>query len=295
MTEQGEDKGQGTAIVKPVMPWPTENPRAREEYYFRPVLLPDHEIHWCCEYELGRIRQTQIWRENIQAFRNISGGDRYEVLRKEADRYRLELKPEQWPVIFYELWPEWPNKPYLSVSAEERKKRIAEWERDFEPEVLEQVNLGELISDYVYESKRLDSLKTDLPLPKLFHHKPPELGETISDSYGETVAFKIYPHLTLSSFKKQAEIWFRQYHQNRGTSLPEQRGASAAAKKLRADLCAIGFWRLVRSGLSREEAANFQLNETDQPLLANDPAAWSRALKRAEKLLRFPLGKNFDS
>ncbi len=294
MTKRAAKQRQGAATAKSVMPWPTRNPRAREEYYFRSSLLPDFEVGWCHQYELSRLRQSEAWCRHIQDFRMISNGGKYEALQKEAERCEL-ANPEDWPGIFYALWPEWPGQPYLSVNPREREKRIKNWVRHFEPDVLEQVHVGNLISDYVYESQWRESLKTKNPLPRLAHRELPKPGETIFDGYRDTVAFRLDPYLSLSEFTDQAAIWFRQYHQKRGTTRPERRGAGAPAKLMRTDLIAIGFWRLVRSGLSREEAANFQLNEADKPLLANDPAAWSRALKRAKKLLLFRLGKNFDS
>jgi hypothetical protein len=281
--------------AKRVMPWPTNDPRAREEYYFRSSLLPDSEVGWCHAYELGRIRQTAAWRADIQAFRRNSGGTTYQDFLKEALRLKRESSHENWPRLFYALWPEWPSKPYLSVSISERKKRVEDWMRDVEPECLEQIDLGSLISGYVHESQWGQSLKTENPLPRLSNHELPKLGEMIAESAGDLAGFRINPHLTVSQFMEQAGVWYVQYHQKRGTKPPETRGASAPAKKLRADLIAVGFWRLVRSGLSRAEAAVFQQNKTDKPLLADEPASWSRAMKRAEKLLRYLLGKRFES
>lgn len=277
------------------IPWPTYDPCAREEWDFKPGFLPNAEVWWCHEYELGRIRQTNAWRQSIEGFRKASPvtQDKYDGYYQNAKSYLTGQKSEDWPELFYTLWPEWPNQPYLVVPAAERHKRINDWCRWNKPPILEQVSLKGLYFDHEYERMRQEAKVSGIVLPPL-NRPPSEIGDTISDSSGETIAFKFPRHLSEEEEVEMFRAARRKHRQANGIVAPERRGAGGHAKQLRADLIAIGFWRLVRSGKTPREACIFTALHSNSMLVADHKTAWDRALKRAERLLRFHLGKRFD-
>lgn len=276
------------------LPWPTENPRARAEWDFRPGLLPENEVGWCHEYELARIRQTQPWRDDIKKFRRESGGSTYDAFWLKAKECFRTLKHVEWPSIFYTLWPEWPVKPYLSVNLKDRKTRINDWCRDEKPEVLEQISFQKLFgNDRAYLSRcRIDLMFGGMKALDILEME--KVGDTIPDSMSEIVAFRIPGYATNPELIDMFKEWLKQRREKPGKAPPEDLGAGALVKRLRADLCAIGFWRLVRSGLSRQRAITYSQDESGRKLFADFPSAWTRAMKRAEKLIRWSIGKEFE-
>jgi len=312
------------------LPWPTANPRAREEWEFRPASLPGDEVWWCHQYEMRRICQGESWREDTKRFRRESGGENYEAYWRKAEECFSALKLEEWPAIFYTLWPEWPNSPYLSVKPEERERRIKDWCWDI-PEVLETVDLYELLRKFKatitepslnlkpeslsvetinkwfaelpvdsqsignqpdHEQTPIDTITKPSPnldsFESLSNLGPPikgfEFARMLSDPTGVIVAIRIPYNITTEKFMALVRDWFKRRQVSQGEPI-ELRGAATPTKILRADLCAIGFWRLVRSGLTPQQAILHTQNVSGKPLIADHPSAWTRALKRAMQLL----------
>ena len=294
MTKRSAGKGGTAEASKNAMPWPTENPQAREEWDYRLPLLQDTEVLACHQYELARIRQTDAWRADTQKFRAASDGSSYADFQRHAEHCRAKFDQEEWPILFYALWPEWPNRPYLSVPEAERKSLMAAWNGKFEPEMLRMVPLTEILGKHEYNLARAWSGRGKFRLPPL-NQEPPPLGATTFMYSQEVVAFSIPSGVTVAEFMAQAGQWYRQHQKERGDTPSETRGAAAPVKQLRADLCAIGFWRLCRSGMARDQAAEHTQEISGKPLIALDPSAWTRSTKRAEKLLRYRIGKAFDS
>jgi hypothetical protein len=279
--------------VKGSLPWPTENPRAREEWDFRPRLLPKNEVWWCHRYEIGRICQTQPWRDDIQKFRRECGGNTYDAFWQKARKCFRTLKSVEWPSIFYTLWPQWPLKPYLSVNPKDRRTRINDWCRDEKPEALEQISFRNLfVNDRAFLSKH----RIDLMLGRTKHLDKLEIenvGDTIQEAMSEIVALRIPGYTTDPELVEMFKEWLKQRGKEKGKEPTERLGAAAPTKIKRADLCAIGFWRLVRSGMSRQQAIIYTEKVSGRHLLANHASAWTRAMKRAEGLLRYRIGKEF--
>jgi hypothetical protein len=277
------------------LPWPTENPRARAEWDFRPTFLPENEVWWCHCYEIARICQTQGWRDDIEEFRRDSGGNTYDAFWLKAEKCFQTLKRVEWPSIFYTLWPEWPVKPYLSVNAKDRKTRINDWCRGEKPEVLEQVSLRDLLRDH---SDRFTRLRVQLSLigrrelPERTEVK--EVGDTIPEGMSEIIAFRIPGYTTDRELVEMFKEWLKLRKTKPGEKT-EHLGAGAPVKLMRADLCAIGFWRLVRSGLRRQHSINLTCEVSGRNLFSANPSSWTRAMKRAKKLIGYSIGKEFKS
>lgn len=272
------------------LPWPTENPRARAEWDFRPGLLPENEVGWCHEYELARIRQTQPWRSDIEKLRRESGGSTYDSFWSKAKECLRTLKRTQWPSIFYTLWPEWPLKPYLSVNPKDRKTRINDWCRDEKPDVLEQIGFQELFGKdrQTLLAARLGIIELPAKL------EMEEVGDTIPGPMDEVVAFRIPGYASDRELVDMFKEWLKQRPKKPGKAPPEYLGAAAPVKLMRADLCAIGFWRLVRSGMSRKQAILYTQSISKKALFSDHPGAWTRAMQRAKELLQWSIGKGFE-
>jgi hypothetical protein len=165
------------------LPWPTTNARAREEWDFRLAMLPKDEVPICHEYELARIRQTDLWRASIFEFRNKTGGENFDAYLKYVEEHKLAVKPLEWPSLFYTLWPEWPDHPYLTIPAKERNRRIRAW---FTEKVspLPTMSFQELFSRHLYA---LACYKVGLPV----EIDLPEIGDTIERGYLRVIPFGI--------------------------------------------------------------------------------------------------------
>jgi hypothetical protein len=213
------------------LPWPTENPRAREEWDFRPGLLPENEVWWCHRYEISRICQTQPWRDDIEKFRRESGGSTYDAFWQKAKDCFRTLKTEEWPAIFYTLWPEWPLKPYLRVNPKDRRTRINDWCRDEKPEVLQQISFRELFkADRTYRLRRqIDSMlgRTN-PLDKLEIEK---VGDTIPWDMGEIVPFWIPGYASDRELVEMFKEWLKQRRKEPAKAPPGDLGAGCAMRR----------------------------------------------------------------
>lgn len=104
---------------------PTRLPR--EEWDFSSAILPNDEVLACRLYESGRTNQSSSWVEAIEDWRRTcpkQSFDGYLALARQC-----EASKEEWPWLFYTLWPEWPLAPYLRVPADVRKRRLrlADW------------------------------------------------------------------------------------------------------------------------------------------------------------------------
>jgi hypothetical protein len=246
-------------VKKHALPWPTENPRAREEWDFRPKLLPKEEIDWCFQYEMDRVRLKPHWVAFIQKFRQDSGDGSYSALFRKAEECRRNRTPDEWPRVFHALWPEWPNRPYLSVERSTRLRRLQDWARFPSNKALKTIDLKDL-------------LKAD------------------QHALGSSAAFYDYVEVPLYLTEKEALKAFRGYllqRKKRNPTTEFTRGAAAPNRRLRADLCAIGLWRLVESGLTRQQAIIYSGKISGRTLFSLNPSAWTRALNRAKKIVRF--------
>jgi hypothetical protein len=286
--------------MRPIsIPWPTDKPRAREEWDFRTPFLPEGEVEHCWEYEMARIGQSKAWQEMFRKFRAESGGSDYEAFRQESERRRSGEVEGIFVPNFYSTWPEFPRKPYLSIPAGERKKRIGHWFNRFGPDELIQIPLKAIFHRHMVELRRLQALEKGEIVPRTIHGDLPDFGVTTSaPGHPDTlqiVAFAVSSLLTETEFVEQARHWHRRWHRERGTEPSSRAGASAAIKRMRADLCALGLWRLIQTGLSRQRAILHTQNVSGKPLFSLDPSSWARAMKRAELLIRLFRLDGFDT
>ena len=265
-------------MIRSNLPWPTSNPRARQEWDFRPPYLPGREVLDCHEYELGRIRQSDAWRKSIIEFRKTTGGTTFDDHLHYVNNHKLRESSVDWPYLFYTLWPEWPDTPYLAVEAKERSRRMQRWDIE-KPMPLPAVSFGDIFRNHTYA---IASLRTGLPAPPDLK----EFGDVIEYGSGSfTAAMGVCLHFSdqqlHESFQQNLDSWRRKY----GIRNPESRGAAAAIKRLRGELCAIGLWRLLCSGMNRQQAIVFTQKHSGKPLIADHRSAWSRALKTAKEII----------
>jgi hypothetical protein len=270
------------------LPWPTINPRARDEWDFGKNRLPEEEVDPCHFYEAARMRWSDPPLANIRAFREQSDAKDYGSLCRQHDAWTRGDPRKSLPL--YALWPEWPSAPYLSVSRKERLNRIAHIDRDQPAEVLHQVPLNEFLADAAKEFPRLQSVAAKL-------NPPPSVPELYRSTFGPTipipdkglelVGLLIRSDWTEKEFVNRALNWYREHCKTRGVKA-EFRGSSKLGQQLRADLKAIGFWRLVQSGMSRSEVAAFTAKIAGEPLFSYDSSRWTKALKRAESVIGSP-------
>jgi hypothetical protein len=262
------------------------NPRARDEWDFGKKRLPEDEVDPCHFYETARMRWLHPLLADIRAFREQSRAKEYGSLRREHENLTGGNPRKSLP--FYALWPEWPLTPYLSISRKERLNRIAHVDRDQKAEVLQQVPINEFLADAVKKFPGLQSLaaKSNPPqnLSELYRST---FGPTIPirDTGLELVSFLVRSDWSEKEFVERALNWYREHCKSRGLKA-EFRGHSKIGQQLRADLKAIGFLRLVQSGLSRSEVAAFTAKISDEPLFSYDSSRWSKAVQRAESVIR---------
>lgn len=270
-----------------------EKPR-REEWDFRLGLLPGPEVVWCREYESGRIQQSQAWRDGIAEFRQESGGSTSEIFMEHAKRCERERGALHWAKLFYTVWPEWPTRPFLSVSAAERKKRIRSWVACFEsePRTLEVFDVGGLVRRAEYKHF-CEKAEMEPPFETPFDREA-IVGKTITfrgSKSEEIVAFHLrYKWETTRELVDRFAAWTTKRKKELGIRDGETRGAASFIKQMRADLCALGAWRLIHGGMSRVQAANYTQAVSGRPLLSHHSSDWTRALARARRAFRLDEG-----
>ena len=294
MTKRVTNSGRGSGPAKPAMPWPTTAPRAREEWDYHVQMLHEDEVAWCHEYELQRMLLPKFWMPIIERFRNGCPAKSYDAYFQGAIPHLQKPQLFVFPERFFTVWPEWPAKPYLTVPIKERKRRIGDWTRQIGPEMMMQVGLNEILAPYIAEIRRLQAKPDDTQL-KFLKPADLEVGETMPDLYDRIVAFKVNDFCSDKEFSNMTLNWFRADQAKRGIKPVEKRGAAADTKKMRADLCAVGFWRLVRSGLSPTQVVVYTTKVSGKPIISDHKSAWSRAMARVKKLARWSISETFSS
>lgn len=156
MSKNSTNDGRGSVPVNRAMPWPTDNPRAREEWDFRTLgetdwydskkfgpyeFLPEVEVKLCHCYETRRNEcqvdfelaqrescgKWKIWQRqagNLHLFdknqRDKLVSDTFDALLEHYYLNRGEPgRRHVIPEFFYQVWPEWPQRPFLTVAPSE--------------------------------------------------------------------------------------------------------------------------------------------------------------------------------
>lgn len=287
--------------------WPTKDPRARVEWDFRadwkgrderkyPVeLLPPEEVWLCHCYEFDRTlpREVESVLESRKKYRLLT----FDCLLEEYWRTHGDGKLGI-PIVgnwFYTLWPEWPERPYLSFASVDRKKRFdACWPKEKRKRrtlralpldgIFKALNTslhecGEVVRHVlaprrgeqpVYDGKTITVQRKDHQDGKLFAHV--------------VAAFEIDFSFSATRLAKLFENWCREQQRINGWKEKPNRGQNSDTDRLRTELKNLGAWRLIQTGLTYQRAAEYTKRVSGMPLFA-DKADWSRAVATAEELL----------
>ena len=285
---------------------------SHHEWDFDKPPLSDEQTRYCFDYELSRITQSGPWRKGIHEFRGngskltlLSNDKLYINYFEAAKKYESEYQGGElnWPRLFYSLWPEWPDKPFLSVDETERTSRIKKWESLFDNTVLplEVFPVNKLIE----EDRLIRSLKktsnseieclsvlakqlltnNSIIRKELSKNDSSDISSIIRDPLFDLVAFKI------DRWEKDNELVerFREWlvSRKRVSKLKKKRGPDFRKK-----LKALGCWRLINSGFKAVEAIQYtHLNSASKfPIYATE-AKFSRAKKYAEREFCIGLAK----
>jgi hypothetical protein len=298
--------------MKPTVP--PEKMLPRNEWDFRPRpekakkkgdwtggqqfdFLPDDEVELCWEYEFTR----------LSGFGSVSG-DYYLKWRARADNPHDfdSLLAHYWrtdpsgklgypPVNFYMVWPEWPEQPFLSVTQKERERRHkAMWRKNLKRQ-LPTVPLRDIyrLGVALKTGEQTDLLKS---IPEMSYRRIEVEDDVLilrsilpgdEEPPAEIAAFVIDYTLGDKILAKRFQNWLVQRRKEKGYARQEHRGKSGT-KRARADLCALGGWRLLRSGLSIKEAQDYTEKVSGKALFS-DAGDWSKAKKKAVEALHDPL------
>lgn len=302
-------------MTRPELPWPTNDSRVREEWDFRARFssydgwlygsfdfLPDTEVAYCNYYEIDRHsaevdfilekrKNCKEWMDWQRSSKTNSIPDlslaakAFDALLRNYYLNDGNGKSGFSPVLnwFYQIWPEWPEKPYLLIPVRERKRRFdAMWGKN-KSRTLRVVPLVSIHKDFVAFGKG------QLPRRFRYAHGPFTLGShtwvipskasSEETNPTEVAAFEIDYSLSNKINLKRFENYLVQRRKERGykgrgtTDLRVEKG------RWRAELVALGAYRLIRSGLTYKQAAAFTKRKTGQSLYVHE-SAWSRATSR---------------
>ena len=183
---------------------------------------------------------------------------------------------------FYTIWPEWPEKPYLSVRLNERLSRFR---KTWPKQPKRQLRLVPLREIY----RCVGAVKAGKPpmLPIASHINRLEMREDVwvipKGSGRETpppieiVAFELDFGLPDELLTARLRNWLVQRRKDMGYQRPDRRPTRVD----RGDLIALGAMRLMDFGLSIKKAMDYSSQRSGKALF-EDVGDWSRARKRAK-------------
>ena len=267
--------------------------------------LSDEQTQYCFEYELSRITQSEPWRKWISEFRGngskltLPPKDKlflkyFEAAKKCESEY--QGGEMNWPRLFYSLWPEWPDKPFLSVDETERTSRIKKWEALFDNAILplEVFPINKLIEEdrlirslkessnsevewLSILSKQLLTSNNSIIRKELSKNDSSDISLIIRDPSFDLVTFKIdrweKENEIVDRFRKWLASWKK-------LSKQKKRRGPDFRKKLKA----LGCWRLINSGFKAVDALAYtQVNSASNYPIYETQAKFSRAKKYAER------------
>jgi hypothetical protein len=223
-----------------------------------------------------------------------------------AKKYESEYQGGElnWPRLFYSLWPEWPDKPFLSVDEAERTSRIKKWESLFDNTVLplEVFPVNKLIEEdrlirslkessnsevewLSILSKQLLTANNSIIRKELSKNDSSDISPIIRDPSFDLVTFKIdrweKDNELVDRFRKWLASWKK-------VSKSKKRQGPDFRKKLKS----LGCWRLINSGFKAVEALHYtRVNSASKYPIYETQAKFSRAKKYAEREFCIGLAK----
>jgi len=248
--------------------------------------LPENESYYCWQYEFSRYDTPSFefyskWRAGAQ--KPID----FDSLLEHYRRTDPDGKNGYGPVVnwFYKIWPEWPEKPYLSIPFKERQRRFKEmWVRvpkrqlrlislrdiyRFVDAVKAGTNPQSIIPGRIHQTKMEEDTWV-IPRPSSDEKIPPI----------EIAAFELDFAMTDEQLVDRFHNWLRRRRKEKGYNRPDCRATRAD----RSDLIALGAMRLMESGLSIQKAMNHS-EQISGKALYDDPGDWSHARKRAKEAI----------
>lgn len=251
--------------------------------------LPDHEVGLCWLYELTRTaREVDYylkWRAQAEAPRDFNS------LLVHYWRTDPNGKEGHAPVTdwFYSIWPDWPEKPFLSIDQTERKARYKKMWGSNPKRKLRLVPLREIYRFVVavkagknpkFPVAQANSSRIEMETDVFVLRSVIPRNEAAPT---EIAAFEIDYNLGDKILARRFQNWLAQRRKEKGYARREHRGKSGT-KLNRADLCALGACRLLDSGLSIKEAQDYTEKVSGKALFA-DSGDWSKAKKTAGEAL----------
>ena len=222
--------------------------------------VPDDQVELCHEYEYGR--HSEQVKAAVAKFRRQHGNVAIEECLDINDPGTV-LGEEQLPPVAC-VRPSFPKDPFQSINANERQ-RIADMLRtDGDRYLLVEGSFRKLLSIYPNLQNEYGSFRD---------------GET---TY---VVMSVDWRMNPTEILRRFEEWLTKRRPKEVRKRDRTRGAGAPVRKSRAELKALGAWRLLQKMDSGDawEATKERLKK--RGLYSDEPAAWSRARATAERLL----------
>jgi hypothetical protein len=252
----------------------TRQPLSETEWNFKNC--PDEEVRDCFYYEFHReIPEVREW---ITKWRNDTEGTDFEALESSLtfDRMaelgnRLDLPDVSW----FPIYPEWPEKPFLSIPDKERRAR----RHRLDPEPASR------LSWRLYPST--EATRRGLPID----------WERIADAFENSgmwpvaaveenawiAPFKIDWEHSDKQLSEAFDSWLKTCRPDTIKQRKSKTGGGSELREMRADLKALGAFR---------QRAQRTFEDVQSQSQYSDQSAWLKAARKAEAIIA-GLRKNF--
>lgn len=230
------------------------------------------------------------WKQRCKDWAELSFDEQLLLRQKTFDallNQHLRLSPDhcvfrEW---FYIPWPEWPAMPYLSIPSSERRLRLQKsWEK-YPKRALKLVCMLDIIKGVraLKQGKTYPGLQywihgNDLKMNEDIWVLRPRFSPEQDKAPTEIVAFAIDFNLSPKTLTQLFNNWVVQRRKLMGYKHRENRGPASQAGRLRSQLMALGARRLLDTGMTYREAADYTKALTGRPLFAGE-SEWSDALR----------------
>lgn len=291
-----------------------KDPLPKEEWDFSEI--DDEELDECYIWEYGR--EIDSWKDKVikqQQFmlkkasllgKNLKGNkfdDFFYITGNDGKpRSPYLILPRGLDTVFQErvylflYSPEWPNKPYLSLIKEERRRRISmRWAGFLEDTEANKNVFMELTGMQV----PLEYLINDDLIKKKFQYGEEETQDNrkfrpvtfrYDSGKSELAVFNIDWTKPDTLLVKYFKGWLNLYRPSNGEAA-DRRGGGGEIKKAKAKLKVLGAYRLLQN-MKWSDAADYTENECGKHFYDNQ-SAWSRAKKEAVKEIQVLSSKEY--
>jgi hypothetical protein len=286
---------------------PKTNPWYDEKKYGPYTFLDVAEVYRCLQYEWDR-DDLDLDGEIVIERRKEAGAGGWDVTTFEG---LLKLyyatdgngKAGHPPLAnwFFYVWPDWPQTPYLKIPESSRRSRFKAMWKELPKRTLPLVKLVDIFKDVetwkaVRDQPPDEVRKAAFRLP-YWRRDILDLEEDAwtvrarrakSDAPPrEIAAFEIDFALSPKRLTKLFENWVRQRCEAKGYRFKQNRGSASQTDAMRDALLVIGVRRLLRAGMTPEEAHAYVEKASGRPLLPT-PGEWETAVDLAGQRLNWP-------